>query len=286
MKHLILILSFLGFILYSCQSFAYNVEDLDSRLAHAQQVIQSTYGDTVRIKPKTLQKFGRNTDIDTGSGFETVMTLPGTETEQTYSTTNDIDSISSSNAGDAQSVVIEGYYLVGSNLYFTVQTATLNGQTRVALSKPLYRATRIYNNGSTDFAGQVYVYVNGAITAGVPDDATTVRILTESGYNQSTKTATSLSHKDYWIVTGMASSVNRNASGAANVELQIREFGKVWRTIYQNSLNSTGTGAFEVTFDPVLIIPKNADMRVRADSSVNNMSISSRVEGYLALVQD
>ncbi len=242
--------------------------------------IYNDFGDVVSVenKKKSLLKFGRNDDI--GTSEEMVWLLGGFETDASG---NSIDTISSSNAGDSQDVVIEGHTVSGSDLTFVVQTATLNGQSKVTLTTPLNKTTRMYNNDSSNFAGTVYVYEDTAITGGVPTDLTKAHLSTDGSNNQSLKCATSISSTDYWIVTSATFSVNRQNNRSVDFKVQVREFGKVWRTRFPFSAHSTGGGS-TVAFDPPLIIPKNSDMRVVATSSGTTTGVEVSLNGYLASI--
>ena len=234
--------------------------------------IDADFGDVVSVvnKNKSLIKYGVNLDIDAGVS-ETVWTVGGNET---YPTGNDIDIIVSTSAADTQSVVIEGHTLSGSDLTFVTQTLTLNGTTPVSLTTPLYRANRMYNNGSTDFAGTVTVEDNG----------TSVHLQVVAGdINQSLKCATSLSSIDYWIVTAFDISVDRTNAASVDFEFQVREFGKVWRTRYYMSNNSSAGGKL-FQLEPCIIVPKNADVRVVATSAVNNTGVTASIHGVLASI--
>lgn len=257
---------------------------LPFNLQNALDEIESIYGDTCYIKPKSLAKFGSNVEVP-NTGYATLMTLPSGTDNETYPTGNDITTVSSSNAGDTQNIVIEGHTLSGSNLTFVSQTATLNGQSQVTLATPLYRMTRIHNDDSTDFAGSIYGYQTDTTTGGVPDTDSKVHLIVPQGENQSFKGATSLSSQDYWLITGISAAVNEKTSASVDVELQIREFGKVFRTQLNLSVESAGTGSFFIPLDPVIIAPKNSDVRMRAKSSAASTSVSARIKGYLALVQ-
>lgn len=256
---------------------AINFDDTSLGLAIAE--IGGTYGDVVSVveKKKSLLKYGENTDLDTTE--ETVWLRGGIET---YATGNDIDSISSSNAGDTQTVTIEGHTMSGGELTFVTQNATLTGQTPVTLTTPLFRSTRIFNTGSTDFAGTIYIFESGGtVTAGVPQTEADIH-LQAGDDNQSLKCATSLSNQDYWIITSMACSVNRQNSRAVDFRLKVREYGKVYRTKYTLAVHSNG-GTAEVVFNPPLIVPPNSDMRVDATSSGASTVVSAAVNGYLAI---
>ena len=232
--------------------------------------IKADYGVDVSVikKNKTLIKYGVNEDLDTGVR-ETVWTVGG---DETYPTANSIDIVVSTDAGDTQDIVIEGHTLSGSDLTFVTQTATLNGITPVNLTTPLYRANRMYNNDNTDFAGTITVEDNG----------TSVNLSCLAGeINQSLKCATSLSSTDYWIVTALDVSVERTNAAAVDFELQVREFGKVWRTRYFISSNSSAGGML-YQLEPCIVIPANSDVRMVATSAVNNTGVTSSIHGVLA----
>ena len=82
-------------------------------LKQAIRHIKTTWGDEVIISPQNYRKWGKN--VDFGTSEETIWIQGGTET---LATGNDIDTISSSDAGDDQAVVVEGHTLNGSALTF------------------------------------------------------------------------------------------------------------------------------------------------------------------------
>lgn len=259
----------------------------DARIRYAEQIIADTYGDTVSVaqKKKSLLKFGKNVDLDTA--WETVWVQGG---DETYVTTNAIDTISSSNAGDTQQVFIEGHTVAGTGtsatFTFVTQTATLNGQNKVVLTTPLARVSRMYNTGTTAFAGDIYTYEDDTLTGGVPNTASKIhlKILGSAGDTQSFKAATTFSNTDYFICTGGFASINKATSAAVDFEFQVRTVGSVFRPVARISLNSTGATTQQINFDPYVVVPKNADVRVRAIASVNNCEVNASFQGYLALV--
>ena len=243
----------------------------DYWVERAVQNIKAEYGDTVSVeaKNKSLIKYGVNTDLDNGVR-ETIWTEGG---DETYPTGNNIDIITSTEATDNQEVVIEGHTLSGSNLTFVTQTATLNGTADVTLSTPLYRANRMYNNGSTNFAGIITVEDNG----------TSTHLKCTGATNQSLKCATSLSSTDYWIVTALDVSVRRSTDASVDFELQVREYGKAWRTRYYITSNSFAGGQL-IQLEPCITIPPNSDVRMVGTSNVNNTGASSSIHGVLASI--
>jgi hypothetical protein len=244
----------------------------DYRIPYAINQIFQEDAVTVSVaeKGKKLIKFGQNSDID-AAVQEMVWEVGGFET---YQTSNAIDEVVSSNAGDTQEVVIEGHTLSGSDFTFVTQTATLNGTTGVVLTTPLARANRMYNNGATDFAGTITVYENGG---------TTHLSSGANGDNQSLKCATTTSSVDYWIITSLMVSVNRANTAVVDFVLQVREYGKVFRTSYALSA-ARDTGTVKVEFEQPLIVKPNSDIRLLAESSAANTVVQGAIHGYLAII--
>lgn len=259
-----------------------SLDDQLNPLERAIAQILADYGDTVSVveKNKRLVKFGVNPNVNTTQ--EMVWSQGGIEVLPTSG--NPIDTVSSSNAGDTQDIVIEGHTLSGSELTFVTQTVTLNGQNKVTLATPLYRANRMYNNDNTVFAGDVYAYQDGAISGGVPNTAADIHLKADADNNQSLKCATSLSNTDYWIITGVTIGVNRSASRAVAFDLQIKEFGKVFRTRVFAS-GSSENGSQYLPQDPCLVVPKNADVRVLCTSTGSTTGCETTIHGYLAAIQ-
>ena len=92
---------------------------------------------------------------------------------QTYSTTEDIDSISSDNAADVHDVVITGLDIDYNPV--AAQIVTLSGQNRVAIPISLFRICEITNANGAATAGTIWVYVNTAIVSGKPTDLSKIR---------------------------------------------------------------------------------------------------------------
>lgn len=242
----------------------------DYRLAWAHEHIRSSFGDDVSIweKAKGVSKFGKNLDLDVGIS-ETIWQTGG---DETLKTANDIDIVVSTNAGDNQDVVIEGYTISGSDLTFVTQTATLNGTTNVTLTTPLARVVRLYNDDSTDFAGDVTVEDNG----------TSVHLTVKGtdGENQSEKCAFSVASNEYYIITQIGAGVVGTTSATVEFKFQIKLSGKVWRTRFEWSTSSYR----EIYLDLPIIVPKNADVRIIGTSDTNNTEAVAFMNGYLAIV--
>jgi hypothetical protein len=252
----------------------------DFWMEHAMREIYDRYGDVVEVKPKSLLKFGSYASL--GTSFETVQSHGGTET---YQTSNTINTVSSTDAADTTLVAIEGLTIDGSGNFTSVsQTATLNGQNKVVLTTPLARCTRAYNTNGNAWAGNVYIYEDDTVTAGVPDTATKIHALALAVDQQTEKAATTISNADYWIVTQAFAAVNKKTAAVVDFKLQFREKGGVFRTQFDMTLNNTSGGRmFE--FKPYLIVPQNSDVRTIAAASTSSVSVSAGVNGPLATVK-
>ena len=254
----------------------------DPWVQHAIEVISTTYGDTVSIqaKDKDLLKFGRNQLVNTTKS--TVMTLPAGIDNETYVSTNIITQISSSSGSDTVAVTVEGHTIAGGVFTFVTQQATLTGQTAVVLGTALARVSRVVNNGATDLVGSLYVAETNALTAGVPDTDAKVHLIVVAGINNSEKAATTISNNDYWILTGFYADCLEKTAAFGIVHLEIREAGKTFINKIDIACSTNFRG--EHKFAPYLIVPKNADIRLRATANAAGKDISGGLGGVLAIV--
>ena len=258
-----------------------NYEVPDGRLVQSEREIEQQFGEKVSIdrKAKSLIKFGKSASLPAGS-LQTVWTVGGNET---YVDDNTIDSISSSNVNDNQEIYLECHTVdAEGNFTFLTQTVNLNGQTRVALPVPVARVSMAYNNNGTEIQGRVAVYENTTLTNGIPTDVSKIHIDIPLGLQESFKAATTFSNTDYFVLTGGFGSVSSKQAGAADFYLELREQGKVFRQVA--AISATSSGPWEIKLDPAVIIPKNADIRVRAETEDNNLVVFTVFQGYLAKV--
>lgn len=239
------------------------------RILRAIREIKVQFGDDVSVisKGKSERKYGYNADV--GTTIETVWQVGG---DETFPAGNNIDIVTSTAAGDTQDVLIEGFTLSGSALTFVSQTATLSGTDNVVLTTPLYRATRLINEGATDFAGVVTV----------EDNTTSTHISVPIGVtNQSLKCATAVADGEYWILTQIAFGVSRTLTRSVDFSLEIREFGKTFRNrLTFPASNDSGMQIFEP--DPCIIVRPNSDIRMRAVSSGITTGVFAFLGGPLA----
>lgn len=274
----------------------------ETDIQHVERVVETTYGQSVSVwaKGKSLNKFGRNRTV--GNAFETVGEFQGTTANETFVSTNIIDSISSSDETNDTGITftIEGHTIDGSgNLTFVAQNATLDGtdaRTKVMLTTPLARATRIYVAASGTFdspqsapTGNIYVYDDtDGITAGVPNTAAATKVMLVAGETQSEMASTSVSAADYWFIAGFTCAFGDTATQVdfATVRMEIRDVanGGVWRPLGRDYTLWPDETGIHTEFHPHLIVPPNHDWRTIAKTDTNTAEVYAEARGYLAKV--
>ena len=256
-------------------------ENQDPWIKHAKNIIFADDGVNVTLeaKNKDLLKFGRNKLV--GVVKTTLMTLPTGTDNEVLPTTNAINSIISNNAGDTETVRVEGHTTAdgGLTFVFVAQNAILTGQTVVALTTPLARVSRVVNVSATDLTGRVYVTETDTYTAGVPDTNSKVHLIVEAGLNNSEKAATTLSSSDYWVVTGFYGDCLEKSANFGILHLEIRESGKTFSNKIDISATTNSRGNHE--FKPYLIVKPNSDIRLRVTSGTANKDFSGGIQGAL-----
>ena len=207
-----------------------------------------------------IEKFGRNRTIADGATED----VWDGSTLYTFSSTTDIDSLSSSNINDSQSLEVQG---LDTNWALTLQDVTLNGQTTINLATPLVRIFRIKNLG-VDLQGDCYAYVNGAtITSGSPDTTSDIRAKILAGVNQTnmaiyTIPSGSTGYLVKWYTTILrANGVNRIS---ADVDIYRRSYGGSFRSTQPIGIQNNGVGQWQYEFPYPLKLAEKTDIIVKA----------------------
>ena len=253
----------------------------DPWMAHALDVIRKNYSTDASAvaKGKDLLKFGANKLV--GTTAASLQIQPAGILHESYVSSNLINSIVSTDSGDTEVVGVEGHTSSdGLTFAFSTQDITLTGQTAVALTTPLARVTRVYNKAGTELAGTVSVTETDTYSSGVPDTASKVHLQISAGEQNSDKAATTLSSTDYWIVTGFSGSVLEKTSVSAEVDLQVRCAGEVFRVVARVSTSNAHNAVYN--FLPYRVIQPNSDIRLVAVASGANTEVSGTIQGVLA----
>ena len=229
-----------------------------------------------------VHKFGNAHDFDTSDGWVTIYDGADdadiNQMKYQYSTSADIDSISSGSAADTQDLEIQGLDI---NYNLVNQTVTLSGQTRVPLTTNLFRVFRMKNVNSVDNIGHVYCYVNGAITSGRPNDSTTVRAVIQPENNQTLMAVYTVpAGKTAYMRKWYASTSGAKKTSNYIVELRARPIGGVFQIKHIQSLSDTATSVIEHTYEDPEVFSEKTDVEMRCTMTAGGGTEGSVSAGF------
>jgi len=235
-----------------------------------------------------VHKFGQAPEFATNNGEVTIWDGADKsgidEMTYTWSTSVAIDSISSSNDNDTQEVQIQG---LDADLNLVIQTATLQGQTRVALSTPLIRVFRAKNSDTVDFAGYIYVYENTTLSAGVPVDTSKVRLVIQGANNQTLMALYTIPiDKTGYMRDWYASTAGASKDSEYIIRLWAREYDataeewKVWQLKHITSISDAATSYIQHKYEEPQKFTGGVDVMITVESTAVGASDASIAAGF------
>lgn len=237
-----------------------------------------------------VNKWGVNPDVDAGQ-IEDIWDIGG---PYTYTTTPQPYYISSSNANDTQEIEVD--LLLYDNGFYRQYTALvqLQGQTKVLIPTPnnldCVASNRAFNNSGTPLVqatpllGQVYIYEDTAIVAGVPSDLSKVRSSIRVGVEQTQQAVYTVPHfledgrQILWAeVIKWRCSLAKKQDSAAVASLICAEPFKMARTRDADAVTDAVPAVGEFGRDTPLVLPPGSDMSVRvAQVTANDSSFGAK----------
>jgi len=242
-----------------------------------------------------IHKFGYAPSISTADDFCTVWDGSDNdgidETLYNYSTTAAIDSVGSSSALDTQCIQIQG---LDASFNLVTQQATLNGQSRVALTTPLLRIFRMKNDCFADLNGYVYVYENTAISGGVPTDTTKVRAIIENGYNQTLMAVYTIpAGYTGYLRDWYCSTAGANKDSGYIIQLRARKYIEdeskmgVFQLKHISSINDLGTSYVQHRYEEPEVFQQKTDIEMRVKMTATGGSGGAISAGFdIVLVEN
>ena len=262
--------------------------DSDSWISQAINEVERQDGvsTSVSIEKQSITRLGRN--LDMAADTQEIIWNVGTNDEILPAAgTNPIDRIASSSASDVETVLLLGHVSDAlGNKTFTVQTVTLTGQTPVVLGTALHRVVDVSRNAPPPLVGNVYVYENSAVTAGVPNDLTKVHAKIDAvlGFQRDNKAAITNSSDVYFFVTSWEYAVTRQNAGYCDFTLETKDVNGVFleRAVGTASRDS---GTQMAVFRPFIIMKPNADLFVRGVASASGTRSTTQINGIVAAIR-
>jgi hypothetical protein len=233
-----------------------------------------------------VHKFGNAPDFDTVDLEVTVW--DGAEDGTTwelmnyiYSTSADIQYISSSDNGDTQSISIQG---LDADYNLITQTKTLTGQTSATIDTPLIRVFRAFNDNSVDLSGHVFISTTTAPAGGVPTAANIRAIIDPT--NQQTEMAvyTIPAGKTGYMRDWYIATAGGNKSSSYVFRLKSRLFGKVFRTKHTSAMDALAPIPYQHNYTEPEVFPEKTDIEMRVTSIASPASIENAVSAGFDIV--
>ena len=225
-----------------------------------------------------LHKFGEASNIDTIDGFADIWDgaaniLTGKIAQYTYSITDDIELISSSDNGDTQLVEILG---LDVNYNEVTQLITLTGQTIATLTTPLLRVFRMRNISNVNISGQVFLYTTGTTaTLGIPNTPVNVRGIINNGNNQTLMALYTIPAGKTGYMRDWYASLSRDKLNTVSiVHLDARPFGQVFQLKHVSALSSTGTSYIHHKYEEPEVFTEKTDIVMHANTTVNDSGVA------------
>jgi hypothetical protein len=190
--------------------------------------------------------------------------------------TDRITHISSDSALDVGSVVIIG---LDENWNEVVQTVVLDGQNKVSLTTELIRINLVQS--LIDLDGNVYVYEDGSITEGIPDNLGLVRGYVSYEDNISQMAVYSVPNSFIFTFESAVYISAPSAQCCLIVKNMVKFFEGATTTGFKFPLKSESTTAFQVILKAVATYSEKNDLYVSATPTTPGASISVVSEGEL-----
>ena len=246
-------------------------------------LLDAAFGNVPGVGP--VNKFGAADDIDIADGDVDIWdgaSIDATIRDYTYSTTADIDRLSSGDVDDTFDVMVHG---LDEDWNHIDQTITLTGQTPVVIPIPLIRVFRMRNVSADVAEGIIYCFVAGAVTLGVPDDKTDIRAAILVGNEQTLMAIYTVPNgKTAYMCEHAASMAKFPANAISQVKLFTRQTGEVFQIKHIVSISVNGITYFTKEHCIPLSLPAKTDIAIRANTTVNSIAVTATFD--LILIDD
>lgn len=208
-----------------------------------------------------IHKFGQNLDVDTGTIPEDLWQYGGVATLPSSAVSAYLSSSNSADQGLA--VGIEGLDANYDLKTVTQATDGTDGQTPILVAGGTWiRIFRAYTILAPGTAGNVYLNAESNHVAGVPQDATKVLAHYIIASQQTQQAIYTIPDGYIGLMNKWWASIVESTNKAAQVVLQKREFGGIWRDVQNVGLNTVGVSAWQYEWLEPEKLPAKTDVKI------------------------
>jgi len=224
-----------------------------------------------------IHKFWAWLDFDVADWYVTVWDWaedwePYEKMVYTYSTTADIDTLSSDTAGNSQLTEIQW---LDADYNLVIQNATLNWQNAVTLTTPLIRVFRVKNIDSTDYAWHVFVSVSWTLSWWVPTSAN-LRAVVHWENNQTEMAVFTIpAWKTWYMRDWYASTAWARRDSAHTVRVIARPFWQVFQLKHTSNIDVNWTGYIKHNYTEPEVFSEKTDIEIRMNTNQNIAWVSA-----------
>jgi len=223
-----------------------------------------------------LHKFGENPDIDSAGGYEDIWGGGGHYTGQDATAAETLELFSSDANDTSAGTGARTVEIFGLDAAYADQSETisLNGVTAVTSVNTYIRMNRMIVRTAGSGGKNA-----GTLTCRQTTTTANVMGVIQIGYNQTMIAAWTVPAGEEGYFLQWYAGVANKTSGAIEIRLLVRPFGEVWQVKEETAAAADGT-----SYVPrVYTVPKNSlaaksDIKIEADSSVNNMAVFAGFE--------
>lgn len=236
-----------------------------------------------------VNKWGNAPDFDTADGEVDIWdgAEDGANWElmsYVFPTSATIDSVSSTNAGDTNTITLIG---LDENWEEVTQQITLNGQNRVALTTNLIRFYRGYNDNGTEFTGHVIIHEQDTLTAGVPNTASKIKGVIHPDEQQTEMAIYTIpAGKTGYLMGGYCSTAGANKDSNYLIKFKIRSEGGVFRTQQKVAIGDNGTSFIQFEYAVPQVLAEKTDLKVTASMQATGGTGASVSAGFSVILID
>jgi len=212
-----------------------------------------------------IDKFGENPSIDTGDPPVDIWEVGGLYNYDAINTAPIVSLISTSSS-DTEDIEVTGLDIDGNAV---TQVLTLTGDTRVALTTPLWRVYRLENIGSVDLVGTIHCYIG---TGGAPTDANTRARISIGGNQTLMALSTVPLGKVGFLLKGELGISRPQTAGEARCAYYSRRVGKVFKIKKRINVTNQGSSLYQDERSIPDVIPALTDIKLTVEFvSANSM---------------